>query len=205
MGIYVGNGRFGERMSDLNRVLYADDCLNILRDGIEPQSVDLIYLDPPFNSNSQYNLPFKGYYQSVKPVSAFKDTWDWGDDEESRYKELRKGLLTKHIADLISVTRRIENRAVKNSMAAYLLNMYDRLVEMHRVMKPTGSIYLHCDPAASHYLKLLMDSIFGRKCFRNEVTWQRTESHNTANKYGNIADIISLLHENEESDVESPI
>ena len=173
-----------------NRILYADDCLNVLRESIEPGSVDLIYLDPPFNSNQTYSLPFKGKYKSVKPVAAFHDTWSWGDYEENRLTKLQSRLLTKHIGDLVSITRSIEGHRDTKSKAAYLVNMYDRILEMRRVLKPNGSIYLHCDPTASHYLKVLMDCIFGTKGFRNEVIWSYRRWPSKQRDFQRMHDVI---------------
>ena len=160
-----------------NRTLYADDCLNVLNDelALPRESVDLIYLDPPFNSNSHYNLPFKGKDKDARAVEAFNDTWVWGAKENEHLRELNAGPQTSLLADIIKVTQSISTiqgkKKRKGDLAAYLLNMAVRLMPMRRVLKPTGSIYLHCDPTASHYLKLVMDVIFGSPNFRNEVIW----------------------------------
>ena len=160
-------------MGGPNRILYADDCLNVLQDELTIPSglVDLIYLDPPFNSKSQYNLPFKGKDKSAKPVMAFKDTWEWGDREEESLGEFANDLITRPIADIVKIARRIDEPRAKYSLAAYLVNMAERLIAMRRVLRSTGSIYLHCDRTAGHYLKLLMDLIFGARNFRNEIIW----------------------------------
>ena len=157
----------------MNRTIFADDCLNVLSDelAIPTGSVDLIYLDPPFNSKSDYNLPFKGSYRSAKPVQAFKDTWVWGEAEDEILARFRKGPSTRVIAALIDIAKRIESPQKKYRLDAYLVNMAARLLPMRRVLKPTGSIYLHCDPTASHYLKAVMDVIFGQDNFRNEIVW----------------------------------
>ena len=156
------------------RTLYADDCLQVLQDpvALPTGSVDLIYLDPPFNSKSIYNLPFDGKYKTVKPVEAFKDTWTWGDPEDAYLNQLKHGPKTRNIADLVTVAQSLSPYA-QTSLPAYLVNMAMRLIAMHRVLKPTGSIYLHCDPTASHYLKVMMDAIFGQENFRNEIVWKR--------------------------------
>ena len=157
--------------------MYAKDCLDVLTDrrAIPDESVDLIYLDPPFNSKSKYNLPFKGKYKKdAKPVMAFKDTWSWDENEIEHLARLeRGGAGDMLLADIIKLSRRIFNEKpnATTSTGAYLLNMAVRLKEMRRVLKPTGSIYLHCDPTASHYLKTIMDSVFGEENFRNEVVW----------------------------------
>ena len=160
-------------MGEPNRILYADDCLNVLKDelALPTESVDLIYLDPPFNSKSNYNLPFKGKDKSAKPVAAFADTWQWGDAQDKTYTEFANGPATYPITQIIDVARRIDGPNAKYRLDAYLVNMAERLIAMKRVLKPTGSIYLHCDPTASHYLKALMDLIFGKQNFKNEIVW----------------------------------
>ena len=160
----------------MNRTLYAADCLDILQDPdlLPDGSIDLIYLDPPFNSNSVYNLPFKSRDRSLKPVEAFVDTWTWRAGDDERLSALDKNPRTRPLATIVSFARESENRRGKVSLAAYLLNMAQRLYAMRRVLKATGSIYVHCDPTASHYLKLLMDGVFGRKNYINEIVWQRT-------------------------------
>ena len=160
-------------MADLNRRLYAYDNLEVLNDplALPSDSVDLIYLDPPFNSNSTYNLPFKQLGKDVAAVAAFKDTWAWGAAEDQHLESLSGGPGTRVLADIVRVAQQGESRRVKRSLAAYLVNMAVRLIPLQRILKDTGSIYLHCDPTASHYLKLLMDAIFGRAGFRNEIVW----------------------------------
>ncbi len=160
----------------MNRVLHAADCLDILNDAdkLPSQSVDLIYLDPPFNSNSTYNLPFKSRDRSLKPVEAFVDTWTWQPDDDERLSALAKNPKTRPLAAIVQFAREVESQRKKISLAAYLLNMAQRLFAMKRALKETGSIYLHCDPTASHYLKLMMDGIFGKKNYINEITWERT-------------------------------
>ena len=164
-----------ESVTDANRILYNDDCLNVLSDelALPTGGVDLIYLDPPFNSNSHYNLPFKGKDKDARPVEAFKDTWSWGSKEDDLMRELSPGPRTRQLADIVKLAQAIDpgGQAQQSSLAAYLLNMAVRLLPMRRVLSGTGSIYLHCDPTASHYLKVVMDIIFGRQSFRNEVIW----------------------------------
>ena len=168
--------------------LYFGDNLDILREHVADGSVDLIYLDPPFNSNVNYNAFFQEQTGELSDaqITAFEDTWHWGLESEAAYRAtVTDG--PENLADLLQAMRAFLGQS---DMMAYLSMMAPRIAELHRVLKPTGSIYLHCDPTASHYLKLLMDATFGPKNFRNEVTWQRTESHNTAGKYGNVADIL---------------
>jgi len=149
--------------------LYFGDNLDILREHVASESVDLIYLDPPFNSNATYNVLFqeKSGEKSAAQITAFEDTWHWGMESEYAYQEVVKEGQRK-LADLLQALRTFLGQ---NDMMAYLVMMAQRMVELHRVLKPTGSIYLHCDPTASHYLKLLMDAVFGARNFRNEVIW----------------------------------
>ena len=173
-------------MTDVNRILYSDDCLNVLRDplAIPPGSVDLIYLDPPFNSKNHYNLPFTGQYaKDARPVEAFNDLWTWGVAEDKMLADLDAGPMTRTLANIVRLAADVEQgRGLSPTyrLDAYLINMAVRLIEMRQVLSSTGSIYLHCDDAASHYLKLLMDVIFGRQNFRNEIIWKRTYAHSDA-------------------------
>ena len=175
-------------MTDWTNRLYFGDNLGVLREHIADESVDLIYLDPPFNSNATYNVLFeeKSGEDSAAQITAFDDTWHWDLGSEAAYRDV----VTEGPERLGSLLQAMRAFLGQNDMMAYLTMMAQRLAELHRVLKPTGSIYLHCDPTASHYLKLMMDSVFGHKQYRNEITWQRTESHNTANQYGRIADIL---------------
>lgn len=156
-----------------NTLFYGDN-LSILREYVPDESVDLIYLDPPFNSNRSYNVLFKDESgaDSEAQIVAFTDTWHWGTTAEQEYDELiTQG--SPVISDMISALRGFIG---SNQMMAYLVMMTARLVELHRVLKPTGSLYLHCDPTASHYLKIILDTIFGLENFRNEIIWKRTTS-----------------------------
>jgi len=183
-----------------NRTLFAHDCLDVLSDtnAFPDKCIDLIYLDPPFNSKAIYNLPFPMKYkqqEDFKPVMAFNDTWSWNDEciQQLRRLELGKGE-DRTLAELVKLTRSIRNEKTytKDSMSAYLISMAVRLKQMRRVLKTTGSIYLHCDPTASHYLKMLMDTIFGAGNFRNEIIWKRRqEKHNLPDKtMGKIHEVI---------------
>ena len=188
--------RLAAGLRHMNRILYAADCLDVLHDEDElpSESIDLIYLDPPFNSNSNYNLPFKGRDKSLKPVEAFTDTWEWTADDNGRLNDMERDPRTRSLATIVKFAGEVERvrggRGRKPSLAAYLINMSLRLLAMRRVLKKTGSIYLHCDTTAGHYLKLLMDSIWGFKNFRNAVVWQRYGSHNDAKKFGRVYDMI---------------
>jgi DNA modification methylase len=151
------------------RRLYFGDNLDVLRHEIASASVDLIYLDPPFNSQRDYNLLFrtpKGHPSDAQ-ITAFEDTWRWGEQAEREYAEIMHQGNTV-LSDLMAALRVFLR---ENDLMAYLVMMANRLIELHRVLKPTGSLYLHCDPTASHYLKILLDGIFGKENFRNEIIW----------------------------------
>ena len=149
--------------------LYYGDNLFILREHILTDSIDLIYLDPPFNSNRDYNVLFKDEHgtDSEAQIKAFEDTWHWNLEAEQTYAELLTEA-SEHIAKMIDALRDLIG---SNQMMAYLVIMTSRIIELHRVLKPAGSIYLHCDPSASHYLKIITDVIFGKLNFRNEIIW----------------------------------
>ena len=153
-----------------NTLFYGDN-LPILREYIPDESIDLIYLDPPFNSNRTYNVLFKqeSGAESEAQIAAFEDTWHWNQAAEETYHELVTAA-PPHVGQMISALRGFIG---ENQMMAYLVMMAARLVELHRVLKPTGSLYLHCDPTASHYLKIVLDTIFGVQNFRNEIVWRR--------------------------------
>ncbi len=184
-------------MTTWTNQLYFGDNLSVLREHIPDESVDLIYLDPPFNSNATYNVLFKerSGEDSAAQITAFDDTWHWTIDSERAYQEVvtdgpdKLGKLLQAMRDFLG----------QNDMMAYLTMMAQRLAELHRVLKPTGSIYLHCDPTASHYLKLLMDSVFGGTNFRNEIAWKRTTSHNDARRnYSSVADSLLFYSKSEQ-------
>ena len=158
-----------------HNTLFYGDNLPILRDYVADGSVDLVYLDPPFNSNRTYNVLFgkeKGGQEAEAQIAAFEDTWHWNQAAEFTYFQLLEHA-PAHVAQMIGALRGFIG---ENQMLAYLVMMAARLVELHRVLKPTGSLYLHCDPTASHYLKIVLDTIFGPQNFRNEIIWVRTLS-----------------------------
>ena len=173
----------------MNRLLYSDDCLNVLNDelALPTGSVDLIYLDPPFNSKSVYNLPFAGIDKDTRPVEAFWDTWHWGTEEDALLADLAAGPRTRDLADIVTLAQRLDRGG---GLAAYLVNMAARLLPMRRVLADTGSIYLHCDDTAVHYLKLLMDAIFGKQHFRNEIIWERSAGRSDTHSYARIHDTL---------------
>ena len=176
-------------MTHWTNQLYFGDNLSVLREYIPDESVDLIYLDPPFNSNATYNVLFKerSGEDSAAQITAFDDTWTWSIDSERAYQDVVTGGPDK-LGKLLQAMRDFLGQ---NDMMAYLTMMAQRLAELHRVLKPTGSIYLHCDPTASHYLKLLLDSVFGAVNFRSEIVWRRTNAHNKlSRKYGPIHDTL---------------
>lgn len=174
-----------------NRLYYGDN-LQVLRNEIAPESVDLIYLDPPFNSKTTYNVLFSsptGHYSQAQ-IEAFEDTWHWTEEAEHAFDEVMESGNT-NAAEMLRAMRQFLG---ENDMMAYLTMMAIRLIQLHRVLKDTGSIYLHCDPTASHYLKILLDGIFGPAQFRNEVVWVRSRnpkgSQHKGRRYGPGTDSI---------------
>ena len=174
--------------------LYFGDNLEILSQYIADESVDLIYLDPPFNSNATYNVLFRerSGEESAAQITAFDDTWRWGYESELAYRDVIENQAGK-VGELLAALRAFLGQ---NDMMAYLTMMAQRMVELHRVLKPTGSIYLHCDPTASHYLKLLMDAVFGADNFRTEIIWKNVQSaHSDARNYGSVTRHNALLRQ----------
>lgn len=148
----------------MNQLFFGDN-LDVLRESIKDESVDLVYLDPPFNSKRDYNLLFKNVEGKASPaqITAFEDTWHWGEEAEREYEEI----LHSGEGEISHLIHSLRGFLGENDMMAYLVMMANRLIEMHRVLKPTGSLYLHCDPSSSHYLKLVLDGIFGPQMFKN--------------------------------------
>lgn len=171
----------------MNQLFYGDN-LHVLREHLANESVDLIYLDPPFNSKRDYNLLFKSPkgHQSEAQIEAFKDSWHWGEQAEREFDELVHSSNTD-VSEMMQALRRFLG---ENDMMAYLTMMANRLLELHRVLKPTGSLYLHCDPTAAHYLKIVLDGVFGKEGFRSEIIWRRTGAHNKATRWAPIHDTI---------------
>ena len=180
-----------------NRLFYGDN-LDILRsrEYFPDEFVDLIYLDPPFNSNRDHNVLFKSEsgVDSEAQITAFEDTWHWGETAEDTYRDL----ITDAPEKVSTAIEALMNLIDRNQMMAYLVMMTARLVELHRVLKPTGSLYLHCDPTASHYLKIVLDSIFGPTNFRSEVVWKRTSAHSDSRRYGRVHDVILFYSKSDE-------
>lgn len=169
--------------------LYFGDNLDILRQHIATESVDLVYLDPPFNSKRGYNILYKTPkgQESQAQAIAFQDTWSWGEQSEREFEDIKKSSYTS-LSQLMVAMRSFMR---ESDMMTYLVMMARRLMELHRILKPTGSIYLHCDSTANHYLRILLDNIFGSENFRNEIIWKRQSSHNDAiNQFAAISDTI---------------
>lgn len=169
--------------------LYYGDCLDVLR-RLDSESVDLIYLDPPFNSKRDYNAFFASteYKDANAQITAFEDIWHWGEQAQTEYSALLQNPNAGALGETLMPTLR--SFLSESDMMAYLVMIGSRLVELRRVLKNTGSLYLHCDPTASHYLKILLDGIFGHDNFRNEIIWKRTSAHNSAKRWGPIHDTI---------------
>ncbi len=175
-------------------VLYYGDNLDILRRYIPNESVDLVYLDPPFNSDRAYNVIFKNESgrNTDAQLVAFEDTWHWGPNAEKVYAYLtntarHEGRVPDQVSTLIAALRK---GIGENQMMAYIVEMAARLVELRRTLKPTGSLYLHCDPTASHYLKVILDASFGPERFMADLVWKRTTTHSDAKKWSPDADNI---------------
>lgn len=179
----------------MSNVLYYGDNLPVLRKWIDDESVDLVYLDPPFNSKKMYNQIFK---ESAAQTRVFKDYWEWDDAADAAYRELTGAASTapREAIALLEALRR--SLGTKDPMA-YLVMMTQRLVELRRVLKPTGSLFLHCDPTASHYLKVVLDAIFGPERFRNEIIWRRTGSHKAPRSLGRLHDTILWFAKGDEN------
>ena len=175
----------------MTNALYYGDNLDVLRRYVPDESVDLVYLDPPFNSNASYNVLFKERSGEESPaqIKAFTDTWEWTQESERTFEQeiVLNPETPPNVKEMVSAFRQFIG---SNAMMAYLVMMTPRLVELRRVLKPTGSIYLHCDPTASHYLKLLMDAVFGAVFFQNEISWKRTSGHSDAQRFGRVHDVI---------------
>lgn len=178
----------------MRNTLYYGDNLTILRDYIASESVDLVYLDPPFNSNRSYNVLFKqeSGKESEAQIQAFDDTWNWAG-AAATYHELVTVTAGK-VGEMIGALHSVLG---ENPMMAYLVMMAARLVELHRVLKPTGSLYLHCDPTASHYLKVVLDTVFGAQNFQSEIIWKRTSAHSSAKRYGPVHDVVLFYSRSE--------
>jgi site-specific DNA-methyltransferase (adenine-specific) len=173
----------------MNKLLFGDNLGWLRNARIFPDaSIDLVYLDPPFNSNADYNVLFKEETGEASQAQfhAFTDTWNWADAARTHAEFIDdcKNTTVVEIMDALHSFLR------QSPMMAYLAMMAPRLVELHRVLKPTGSLYLHCDPTASHYLKIILDGIFGVENFLNENIWKRTYAHGGAKRFGPVHDVV---------------
>ena len=179
-------------------VLYYGNNLDILPRYIKDESVDLIYLDPPFKSDQDYNVLFaeKNGSQSKAQIKAFEDTWQWDQGAAETYQDI-----VEHGPEQVSKAMQAFRMFIgENDMLAYLSMMAPRLVELHRVLKSPGTIYLHCDPTASHYLKTLMDAVFGVRNFINEIVWKKIRSPKGQTRgFGNVHDVILLFSKSEKT------
>lgn len=176
-------------------VLYYGDNLDILRRYIKDETIDLVYLDPPFKSNQDYNVLFaeQDGTRAAAQIKAFEDTWRWDQASAAAYQEMVE--MGGRVSQVMQAFRTFLG---ENDMLAYLSMMAPRLMELRRVLKPTGSIYLHCDPAASHYLKMLLDAVFGPANFRNEIIWKRTSGHSDAQRCGSVHDTLLFYAKDED-------
>ncbi len=173
--------------------LFIGDNLRILRETIPLQSVDLIYLDPPFNSNATYDiLVKKGEDQAptAMPATVFADSWEWGGESESAFQEIMS-FQSQALGFLVESLLQSYGRS---PLTAYLVMMGARLVHLHRVLKPSGSLYLHCDPTAGHYLKLILDTVFSPESFRNEIVWKRSQTRSSISRIFRRAHDIILFY-----------
>jgi DNA modification methylase len=172
-------------------LLYYGDNLDVLRRHVDDESVDLVYLDPPFNSNANYNVLFAEHdgTQAASQIKAFEDTWRWDDTAARACAEIIEA--GGKVSEAMQAFRTFLG---DSDMMAYLAMMAPRLVELRRVLKPTGSLYLHCDPTSGHYLKMLLDAVFGPKNYRNQVIWKRSHAHSDTKQgrkaYGNVSDVL---------------
>ena len=175
--------------------LWFGDCLTVMRDHMRNQSVDLIYLDPPFNSNREYNAIYKDETGRPLPdqIEAFCDLWELNEDRERALREMPVLMRETGIDDHAVDFWRLWMNALRHTqprLLAYLSYIVERLIFMRGLLRPTGSIYLHCDPTAGHYIKVLMDAVFGHKNFINEIVWKRTSSHSDAKRLGSVHDVL---------------
>lgn len=167
--------------------VYFGDNLDVLRNEIADNSIDLIYLDPPFNSQSKYNILFRTPEadRETAQAEAFRDTWTWGDSARDSYYNIMK-----HGGAVAEIIRGLHSALQHSDMMAYLVMMTERLIELKRVLKDEGSIFLHCDPTASHYLKVVMDSVFGHNRFANEIVWSYRRWPTKAQQFQRMHDVI---------------
>ena len=182
-----------------DNVLFYGDNLDVLRHHVKDESVDLVYLDPPFNSNATYNVLFseQSGQRSAAQIRVFEDTWRWDQAAAAAYQEA-----VEAGGDVSKTMQAFRTILGDSNMLAYLAMMAPRLVELRRVLKATGSLYLHCDPNASHYLKLLLDAVFGPAGFRSEIVWKRSTAHSDSRQgrrqHGRLHDLILFYTKGDE-------
>lgn len=186
-------------------LLYYGDCLTVMRN-MQSESVDLIYLDPPFNSNREYNAIYKDETGRPLPdqIDAFCDQWILDEERERAIRQMPILMREANIPDEVAEFWRLWMNALRKTnpqLLAYLSYMVERLLPMREILKPTGSIYLHCDSTASHYIKVMMDSIFGHENFRNEIVWERIKgagkrSQHAIRSFGRSSDCIFFYSRN---------
>jgi hypothetical protein len=170
----------------MNR-LYFGNNLPVLSQHVDDNSVDLVYLDPPFNSKAKYNILYEtpANQRETAQRSVFNDSWHWEDDAQACFD-----FVLAHGGATASILNALRSALGRSDTMAYLAMMSARLLEIRRTLKPTGSLYLHCDPTASHYLKVILDAVFGPKNFRSEIIWKRTGAHGRAKRWGPIHDVL---------------
>ncbi len=177
----------------MSNTLYYGDNLDVLRRKVGTTTVDLCYIDPPFNSKRNYNQIYNNFgIEDRAQAQAFIDTWIWDDRAAEGYGEIIGNPDGRFHPRLVALVRGLHDVLGEGSLLAYLVSMSLRITEIQRVLKDSGSFYLHCDPTASHYLKLILDAIFCAQGgdFLNEIIWRRSGSHNSAKRYGPIHDVI---------------
>ncbi len=177
----------------MQNLLYYGDNLEVMRKYIASESVDLVYCDPPFNSKRNYNQIYNNIgTEDRAQAQAFVDTWTWDDHASAGFAELLANDGARFTPQTVELIKGLNAVLGKGSLLAYLVSMTLRVTEIHRVLKPTGSFYLHCDPTASHYLKLVLDSIFVPQGgdYRNEIIWERTTGRKSVGQYGRVHDVI---------------
>ena len=186
----------------MNRLWYGD-CLTIMRDKMKSRSVDIIYLDPPFNSNREYNAIYKDETGRPLPdqIEAFCDLWTLDEQRERAIRNMPVLMSEAGIDSSVTQFWKVWMNALRHTqprLLAYLSYMVERLLYMRVILKSTGSIYLHCDPTASHYIKVMMDGMFGHRNFRSEIVWKRTSAHSDAKGFGQVCDYVLYYSKSED-------